>query len=555
MRDLADLFDALPVGVIETDVDHVVLRANPAAGAMLGVQVGRMLTGDLRAVCAHGDPTVVASSDGHVRVECTRGPGGALLVAWDVSEQIELEATRDRILSTISHELRTPLTSLRGFAELLLARTFDPDRQREFLTIIRNEAVRLAHLVRDFLDLQRLRAGRRVYDFAWLSPADLAHRAVDEIADAWPNIRFTVHADDDLPRVSGDDDALVRALVHLLDNAGRASAAGDTVHVEVVGPPGGPVVLRVRDEGPGIESDRLAELFEAFIRGEARDGSGLGLALVQEIAHAHEGTVHAESTPGEGATFELRLVRVAAGSDDHAGLPTSASDDDILVVGFDEARARLLVEACAARGLAAASCADLDALRERLSTASAGGVLVRGAPTDDAVGLLAGRIPCVFLSDGANAPGLAAQGIAFSSRPLLRRAPAQLVGRYIDGLAGTRVVLVDDDGPTRDAVARALRDAGADVATPAPDAWSDALGDDDALVIVHLRMAEDLGFRALRGLRARPEAWRVRALAVADRAPSPAEQGFLDRRLLALASPSDAAAAVEALRSLTGDDR
>jgi signal transduction histidine kinase/CheY-like chemotaxis protein len=516
------------------------------------VIVGEPLPQRVREVLDSGRPAIVEADVGHVRIEVVQLDDGDLIVAWDVSEQVELEASRDRILSTISHELRTPLTSLRGFAELLLARSFDADRQKEFLTIIRDEAVRLAHLVRDFLDLQRLRAGRRVYDFTWLQPTDLAQRAIEEVAANHPDVEFCIHVDDDVPRVSGDADALVRALVHLLDNAGRASDAGASVRVEISGDTGGPVTIRVCDDGPGIEPERLAEIFEAFVQGRS-GGGGLGLALVQEIARAHEGTVHAESTPGDGATFELRLVRVAARPDDSNTLLARPSDDDILVVGFDEARARLLVEACAVQQHIASVCMNLDAARQRLEDRTAAGLIARGAPTDELIGLIEGRFPAVFLTDSTNVPGLAAQGIRFSSRPLLRRSPQQLITRHIGELAEARIVLLDDDEEAIAAIANDLRDAGATVDTPDVDAGPEAITGTPDLVVVHLRMHDDLGFRMLRTLRVRPDAWRLRVLAIADRAPTPAEQRFLDRHTITLASPADAAEAVEALTALQND--
>jgi signal transduction histidine kinase len=116
--------------------------------------------------------------------------------------------------------------------------------------------------------------------------------------------------------VSGDEEQLRQLLVVLLDNALRYTGAGGHVDV-VVGTAGGAACLAVKDTGTGIGAADLPHVFERFYRADAarnRDsgGTGLGLAIAQELVAAHGGTIEAESTPGEGSTFTVKLPLVAA---------------------------------------------------------------------------------------------------------------------------------------------------------------------------------------------------------------------------------------------------
>ena len=232
---------------------------------------------------------------------------GVVINARDISERKEAARLKDDMVSVVSHELRTPLTSLRGFAELLLARELPPEKQRQFLTIIHDETVRLAHLINDFLDLQRMQAGHQTYHLAC---TDLGALLRDTVAvftsEAGPDV-IRVETADFLPPVHADGERLRQVLANLLSNAIKFSPHGGAVTVGAR-LDGAQVLVWVADQGVGIPPEALPKLFSKFFRVEHHEtrhigGTGLGLALVKEIIEAHHGSVWVESVLGKGSTF------------------------------------------------------------------------------------------------------------------------------------------------------------------------------------------------------------------------------------------------------------
>lgn len=236
---------------------------------------------------------------------------GIVLNARDITERKEVERLKEDMVAVVSHELRTPLTSLRGFAELLLNRTFPPEKQREFLTIIHSEAVRLTNLINDFLDIQRLQAGRYVYQFAAVDLRTLLRDAVAVFTSGERTHPVRLEAPDSLPLVYADASSLRQVLTNLLSNAVKFSPHGGKVTVGAR-PDSTDVRVWVADRGLGIPQEALPKLFDKFYRVENHEtrnigGTGLGLAIVKEIIDAHKGALWVESESGKGSTFFFTL--------------------------------------------------------------------------------------------------------------------------------------------------------------------------------------------------------------------------------------------------------
>jgi PAS domain S-box-containing protein len=236
---------------------------------------------------------------------------GTVINARDISERKEATRLKDDMIAVVSHELRTPLTSLRGFAELLLARELPPDKERQFLTIIHDETVRLSHLINDFLDLQRMQAGRQTYH---RTCRDLGALLRDTVAvftpEAGPHV-IRIETADTLPPVHADAERLHQVLANLLSNAIKFSPHGGAVTVGAR-LDGAQVLVWVADQGLGIPPEALPKLFGKFFRVEHPEtrhigGTGLGLVLVKEIIEAHNGSVWVESVLGKGSTFFFTL--------------------------------------------------------------------------------------------------------------------------------------------------------------------------------------------------------------------------------------------------------
>ncbi|HEY0188212.1 MAG TPA: HAMP domain-containing sensor histidine kinase [Cellulomonas sp.] len=254
----------------------------------------------------------------------------------------ESETQVRRFVADASHELRTPLASIRGYAELVQRLPGDlPDDALRAMGRVESEARRMTTLVEDMLLLARLDAGRDLD----LTEVDIATIAVDAVADAhvagqdhhWrldlgPELPDAPAAigeatdpdaldveDVDLPSVLviGDEHRLRQVLVNLLSNARVHTPPGTTVVVSVR-QEDDQVVLRVRDDGPGIAEPLRSRLFERFARGDASrnraaGSTGLGLAIAHAVVTAHGGTIEVDGTPGA-TTFTVRLPRAECGS-------------------------------------------------------------------------------------------------------------------------------------------------------------------------------------------------------------------------------------------------
>lgn len=231
----------------------------------------------------------------------------------DMSDELgrAREAERTFLLS-VSHELKTPLTAIRGYAEGLEEGAVEAG---EAGRTIRAESARLERLVADLLDLARL--DRREFSIA-VSPVDLGALAAEvgrrhaARARAF-GVTLTVKAPP-TAWVSGDHDRVLQIASNLVENALRATPPDGRVTIEVA-----PGTLTVCDTGPGLAAGDLPRAFDRFYLHEKlargrQEGSGLGLAVVAELATAMGGSTSVESEPGRGARFSVRLPEVSVSS-------------------------------------------------------------------------------------------------------------------------------------------------------------------------------------------------------------------------------------------------
>ncbi len=229
-------------------------------------------------------------------------------------ELAELDRAKTTFFTNVSHELRTPLTLLLGPAEDALSDASEPlpSTQRNRLEVIQRNGERLLKLVNTLLDFSRMSSGNAVGRF---EPLDLA-RYTAELASMFDSamrragLEFTVEARPLGAQAYVDAEMWAKIVLNLLSNALKATFRGGvTVRV---GDVGGAAQLDVIDTGAGIPLAEQQRLFERFHRvsGAAlrsHEGSGIGLALVAELAATHGGTVSVQSTPGAGSTFTVRI--------------------------------------------------------------------------------------------------------------------------------------------------------------------------------------------------------------------------------------------------------
>jgi len=235
--------------------------------------------------------------------------------AWEsnrrrAEELAELDRAKTAFFSNVSHELRTPLTLMLGPTEAALEG--DGALAGEELRLVHRNQQRLLRLVNSLLDFARIEAGRMP---PALEPVDLAAEtaqlaSVFRSAVERAGMRYVVET----PPLPGpvwiDRDMWEKIVLNLLSNAFKYTLLGE-IRVSL-GEDGGDAVLAVRDTGVGVPAEELGRLFDRFhrvegARGRTLEGTGIGLALVRELAALQRGRVEVESVPGEGSVFRVRL--------------------------------------------------------------------------------------------------------------------------------------------------------------------------------------------------------------------------------------------------------
>jgi two-component system OmpR family sensor kinase len=230
------------------------------------------------------------------------------------AERAATEEKLRRFLADASHELRTPLTSIRGYSEVFDRAKDDPENLELAMRRIEEESKRMGVMVEELLVLARLGEGREPER----APVDLARVVDDTVNDARASApaREIVLERAETVDVLGDDHQLRQVVANLLSNAMRHTPSEAQVRV-LLSTRDGYATLDVADDGPGLEPDVAAKVFEPFYRADesrARQtgGAGLGLAIVAAIVEAHGGAVRLDTAPGAGATFTVTLPVLGA---------------------------------------------------------------------------------------------------------------------------------------------------------------------------------------------------------------------------------------------------
>jgi signal transduction histidine kinase len=249
---------------------------------------------------------------GHIAQLCEHGSLITRLSRLEAERQ--LERLQDDFVATVSHELRTPLGFIKGYATTLLREDtqWDEVTRREFLTIIDEEADRLRELIDNLLDSSRLESGTLHMEFqplrlnTILKDIPLRARSFDE------NLILELEFENTDILVNADPTRMVQVFDNLLSNAIKY-APGSKVMVTLKAE-GDLAHIMVRDEGGGIASDHLADIFSRFYRIPDRSrsvrGTGLGLYICRRIIREHGGEITAESCLGQGTTFHIYLPRI-----------------------------------------------------------------------------------------------------------------------------------------------------------------------------------------------------------------------------------------------------
>lgn len=224
------------------------------------------------------------------------------------------EAMKNEFISSVSHELRTPLTAIKGWAEtLMIDGGGSPETMKKGVGVIVNETERLSQMVEELLDFSRMQNGHFTLQMAnmdilaelgdaVLIYSDKARRESKEIIYNEPEM---------LPIVFGDKNRIRQVFINVIDNAVKYSSAGDTVTIKAF-EENGKVIVSVADTGVGIKESDLAKVKTKFYKANhTRRGSGIGLAVADEIVTMHGGSMDiASEGEGLGTTVTITLPTV-----------------------------------------------------------------------------------------------------------------------------------------------------------------------------------------------------------------------------------------------------
>lgn len=220
------------------------------------------------------------------------------------------EKMQGEFISQLSHELRTPLTVITGWSETLLAdENMDPDT-RQGMKIISSEAQRLTEMVMDLLDFTRMQDGRMTLA---VENADIRGEFEDTVFMYGSRLAkdgITLHYEensDEIPEIACDPKRLRQVFLNILDNAAKHGGEGKRIDASMSYEQEC-VVVRIRDYGPGIPEDEIPLVKKKFYKGSSSvRGTGIGLAVCDEIVEMHGGTLTLENAEGGGTLVTVRL--------------------------------------------------------------------------------------------------------------------------------------------------------------------------------------------------------------------------------------------------------
>jgi signal transduction histidine kinase len=224
-----------------------------------------------------------------------------------------LENMRRGFIANVSHELRTPMTSIHGFIEGILDGTVPAEKQKEYLTIVRDEIKRLNRLTTDILDLARIEAGEVSIKPVDFNINELIRRCIIKLESFITEKDISIEAsfEEEEMYVKADTDSIERVVINLVHNAIKFVQPGGKITLSTSRSKN-KILVCVEDNGIGIDSNELDLIWERFYksdksRSKEKTGTGLGLAIVRNIINDHQQKIWVESQLGKGTKFCFTL--------------------------------------------------------------------------------------------------------------------------------------------------------------------------------------------------------------------------------------------------------
>ena len=567
----AELVSNSPVAIVTLDVNHNVVSANPAFEKLYGFTEAEVAGKDLdqfittettRIEAAAYTAQALASRPVQVISQRRRKDGtfvdvevlgvpvvvggrrlGLMALYHDITDLLrarrEAEAAnsaKSQFLASMSHELRTPLNAIIGYSEMLQEDAEErgdasavPDLQK-----IHAAGKHLLTLINDVLDLSKIEAGKMQLHLETFDVAVLVEQVgatIQPLVERNAN-RLELRCDASVGAMRSDTTRLRQILLNLLSNACKFTDHGRiTLEVDRSGDT---LVFRVRDSGIGMTPEQLGRLFQAFSQADTSTaarygGTGLGLAITRRLCQLMGGDVAVESEAGVGSTFTVRLP--AAGPEPVQRTTREPAAEDgaragtVLVIDDDASARDLVMRVLERHGLHAVGAADgatgLRLARERHPDAITLDIIMPGMDGWAVLSALkaepaTAEIPVIMLSmvDEQHL-GYALGAADYLTKPIEREHLIRVLRKHGTQGLRRRVLIVEDDAPTRQRLSRALESEGCEVVEAehgraALDRMAEGIPE---LVLLDLMMPEMNGFEFLEAMRER-EAWRAVPVAV-----------------------------------------
>ncbi|MGE5545219.1 MAG: two-component system histidine kinase PnpS [Bacillota bacterium] len=240
---------------------------------------------------------------------------GILVVVNDITELKKLETIRKDFVANVSHELKTPIAAISGFAETLMDETAGNPTAQEFSRIIYDEALRLARMVENLLELSRIESFDPQLKLEEFDIRDCVAGSLERLDPQLKEkgIKVETFFPEDPVMTKADWDRITQVMINLLDNAINYSREGGTIEIEIEDR-AHDIMVQVTDHGSGIPRHETSRIFERFYRvDKARTrkggGSGLGLSIAKHIIEVHGGYIDVRSRVGHGSTFFFTLPK------------------------------------------------------------------------------------------------------------------------------------------------------------------------------------------------------------------------------------------------------
>jgi K+-sensing histidine kinase KdpD len=234
--------------------------------------------------------------------------------ARDITHFREAEEIKSTFISVVSHELKTPVALIKGYVGTLRREDAEWDREiiEDSLSVIEDEADRLAELIENLLDATRLETGVLAVNATDMLMPALVTRMVERFKTQTDKHDFEVDFPEDFPVILADEDRIEQVLYNLVSNAIKYSPGGGTICIGGEIHPN-EVVIIVQDEGQGIAPGDIPHIFDRFYRAEAAarktQGAGLGLYLARAVVEAHGGSIWADPRYTNGARMCFSIPR------------------------------------------------------------------------------------------------------------------------------------------------------------------------------------------------------------------------------------------------------